>query len=285
MHSSRKAPFRSTQASAQYLFQLGNSKPRLLLTEECPEFLKNHMPSFHRPQMPFWGCVQSLLYTHNQSGIIYWYIFGFIANLALFLHFFKSSPHECATFGFGTLFVAGLIHFSASTVYHLFMPMNERVKKMLNSIDYLCISLLATLTGWAMAYPYLRHSPYLWHHRFFSSLSPLVNSIIAFTPLYDTLRPHRVKRALLTAVSVAASISPVLHEFFVYQSWTLGMTSLTLLIFALFIFTSHFPEVFLESHVTLTWLNSHANMHLCIVAQHCCFFFYIADGLAKYGCD
>ena len=153
-------------------------------------------------------------------------------------------------FGFGTLFLAGLIHFSASTVYHVFMPMNELVKNMLNSIDYLCISLLATLTGWAMAYPYLLHSPYLWHHRFFSSLSPVANSIIAFTPLYHTLRPHRVKRALLTAVSVAVSISPVLHEFFVYQSWTLGMTSLTLLLFALFIFTSHFPEAFLESNIS-----------------------------------
>jgi predicted membrane channel-forming protein YqfA (hemolysin III family) len=276
---------RITRAGARSLLPSGEWKPRLLLTDECPEFLRfnNHLSDFHRPQMPFLECIFSLLYTHNQSGIIYWYIIGFAGNVALFLYFSKAS-HECGMFGFNSLFVAGLIHFPVSTAYHLLMPISVRVKITLNSLDYVCISLLATLTGWAIAYPYLLQSPYLWHHRLLSSISPVVNSIVAFTPLYDTLRPHRVKRALLTAVSVTISISPVLHESFMCGCWTLGMSSLMLLILALLIFTSHFPEVFVQSKLALTWLNSHANMHFCIVAQHFCFYFYIGDSLAKIGC-
>jgi predicted membrane channel-forming protein YqfA (hemolysin III family) len=229
-------------------------------------------------------CLRSLFYTHNQSGIIYWYILGFVGNLALYLHFSKG-PHECGMFGFNSLFVAGLIHFPVSISYHLLMPISERVKDTLNSLDYVCISLLATLTGWAIAYPYLLQSPYLLHHRWLSTISPVANSIVAFTPLYDTLRPHRIKRALLTAFSVAISISPVLHELFVCRCWTFGGTSLALLIFALLIFSSHFPEVFVQSKLSWTWLNSHAIMHLCIAAQHCCFYFYIAETHAKFGCN
>lgn len=257
--------------------------------EDAPEFLRDAgdaVRTGHRPQLTPRQCLASLWYAHSQSGNVWTFLvkipLSAAACFAARAHVLARGDAEHAR-PFAVLLAACLAHAPVSAAYHLFMCVSPRAKAALSRADYALIFVMTLLTSHALGHFALRCAPELRARQLAATAAPAAaNVALALSPLYARARQTRALRAGLSATVIALALSPVFYDA-AYgpraprdaASW--GLASCAAYVAGAAAWVARFPErrfpYAFDRH-----LNSHACMHVAIVAAHLSFYMFLLRG-------
>ena len=233
---------------------------------------------------------------HNQWAII-WTFIAKVPLSALTCGLICARVHDPRDMlPFLMLLAACLAHAPVSALYHLFMPVSPSVKLAWNRADYALIFVMTVMISReaqgavacdCVAYA-LGYYPFYCHPRL--QLGQMVGCAVpaacniawALTPLYRRAHQTRLLRVASAAVVIALALLPVFysaagpgwHAPYYPAAW--GLAACALYPVGALLWCVHFPEKRFP-YVFDNHMNSHAWMHVCIVAAHLLFYGFVFE--------
>ena len=251
---------------------------------DTPEHLRHptgYIMTGYRPQLSYAGCFRSLFYMHNQWAIVWTFVLKIpLSALACGLICARLSDTR-DMLPFFVLLAACLVHAPVSAMYHLFMPVSPSVKLAWNRADYALIFVMTVMISYALGYYPFYCEPRLQLGQMVGCAVPAAFNIAwALTPLYRRAHQTRLLRVASAAVVIALALLPVFYAAAVTAysgrpaAW--GLAACAMYPGGALVWIVHFPEKWFPC-VFDNHMNSHAWMHVCIVAAHLLFYGFVFE--------